>query len=65
MIMLQQIANWMKGLKTQNGQALLEYALILCLVVLVVGFSLVFFGELIVEIFVHIYTVIIGWCGCM
>lgn len=65
MTMLQKAANWLKSLKGENGQGLIEYALILCLIVIVVGFTLIIFGQSIVAIFVFIYTSLIGWCGCL
>lgn len=65
MLMLQQMVNGLKALKGQNGQALLEYALILCVIVIVVGFTLIMFGQAIVEVFIWIYTSFIAWCGCL
>ncbi|HYG58578.1 MAG TPA: hypothetical protein VD902_11020 [Symbiobacteriaceae bacterium] len=50
--------------KRREGQTLLEYALILCLIVfvlLVVGYA---FRETWIAIYWHIYTVIRAWCGC-
>ncbi|HYG58577.1 MAG TPA: hypothetical protein VD902_11015 [Symbiobacteriaceae bacterium] len=59
------LINWLANrVKRQEGQTLLEYALILCLIVfvlIVVGYA---FRETWIAIYWHIYTVIRAWCGC-
>lgn len=59
MAMLRNLAS---ALKKEEGQGFVEYALLICLVVIVVGFVLIFWGQYLAALFYHFIDIIASWC---
>jgi Flp pilus assembly pilin Flp len=51
------------SLQREEGQGLVEYALLICLVALCVGAAVFYFGSYINAIFYHFVEVIAAWCA--
>lgn len=50
-------------LKNRKGQGLVEYILLICLIALVVGVAIMYFGGYLASIFYAFVAVLTGWCG--
>jgi Flp pilus assembly pilin Flp len=61
MSLLSQLAS---RLLRDKGQGLVEYALLICLIVIVVGGAVIIFGQYIAYVFGWFVEVIAGWCLC-
>lgn len=56
--------NRLMGLfQNRKGQGLVEYILLVCLIALVVGVAILYFGNYIAWVFTHFVVIISGWCG--
>jgi Flp pilus assembly pilin Flp len=63
MVEMIQVKRLFNLLQREEGQGLVEYALLICLVALMVGVSLFYFGSYINAMFMHFVQVIAVWCG--
>lgn len=59
--MIQKLAN---QFKREEGQGLIEYALLLCLIVIVVIGAVFYFFESLTYVFHHVVYWLNYWCAC-
>jgi Flp pilus assembly pilin Flp len=59
MKMMKRMANW---IRREEGQGLVEYALLICLVALLVGGAVMIFGQYMFVMFLHFIDIIGAWC---
>jgi cytochrome b subunit of formate dehydrogenase len=56
---MKRMAKWFRR---QEGQGLVEYALLICLVVLLVGGALMMWGQYLYEMFLHFIDILAAYC---
>jgi len=59
-----QLMNVLRYLKSQKGQGLVEYLLLVCLIAIFVIGAIVVFRDTLYGMFIWIVGVLRHWCGC-